>query len=866
MVRQTNLAMFAAGIVVVTSAAASAQSYTWSGTSTNFNLGTNWSGTSVPSFPVNSGTMTFVGNPTFQPQLTASATVGVLSFGTNSASPNTTVLSSASSDYVLGLTGGQVVYFEHNAPATISANLAFLGSASGTQTIVSNAIPGTLSGVLSGSVGTLRLEAGSGSRNVTISGTSNSFSSTPLFQAGLVNVTRLGNASQNSSLGTSGTLVFNSGGYLASSGTGESSDKYLMVASGVGGLGGGSSGNSPGFFNAILSGGASNLGGQTATLHLHGSGTMSGKITQTVGSGSLSVIAGGATLTLSNTASDFAGTLSVRRSQTLITPMFGMTGSASPLGTNGRVMLSHVDTNTGDATLRFSGASDTSDKTFTLNFTGGNATLDTGTGTLTLTNTAAWGGGGAGSKTINLTGSGVGSLAAGLPNSSSGSNSLVKAGSGSWEVSGANTFTGATSIQAGRLTFAKRVALYNGGTASWLKANINTTASGTATLGLGVGGADGFTNVDITTLIGALTGDVSTGGMRATSSWGFDTTNTGSTFTVADTIANTTTTGTFTGGGAIGVTKLGSGTLTLSGTNTYTFGTRTDGGVLTITNTAALGSGTGFLSFTGGTLDLANLTLTRDGSVTATAGRLTNGVLTGSAGLTKSGGGTFRIDSTANTFMGATAIQDGVVEVPSIAAAGLASSLGSGTGANATINLGNLGTSGTLRYIGTTSATTNRTLNLSGTTGGGAIENDGDGALVMSSAVTVANGSKTLALGGTGTAANTIGAIGEPGTGDLSVVKDGPGLWRLTGVSTFEGGLTVRNGTVVATVNSGGGTDAGVFGKADNLTVGNSAVGATGTATLLLAPGVISDRVLKVPSTTGGQAVVLGGEAAGTTS
>ncbi|MFM8292358.1 MAG: beta strand repeat-containing protein, partial [Planctomycetia bacterium] len=265
-------------------------------------------------------------------------------------------------------------------------------------------------------------------------------------------------------------------------------------------------------------------------------------------------------------------------------------------------------------------------------------------------------------------------------------------------------------------------------------------------------------------------------------------------------------------------------------------------------------------------LDLANLTLTRDGSVTATAGRLTNGVLTGSAGLTKSGGGTFRIDSTANTFMGATAIQDGVVEVPSIAAAGVASSLGSGTGANATINLGNLGTSGTLRYIGTTSATTNRTLNLSGTTGGGAIENDGDGALVMSSAVTVANGSKTLALGGTGTAANTIGAIGEPGTGDLSVVKDGPGLWRLTGVSTFEGGLTVRNGTVVATVNSGGGTDAGVFGKADNLTVGNSAVGATGTATLLLAPGVISDRVLKVPSTTGGQAVVLGGEAAGTTS
>ena len=63
---------------------------------------------------------------------------------------------------------------------------------------------------------------------------------------------------------------------------------------------------------------------------------------------------------------------------------------------------------------------------------------------------------------------------------------------------------------------------------------------------------------------------------------------------------------------SVALSKGGSGTLILSGTNTFTGGTSVSAGTLKLTNVAALGAAGAALTLTGGTLDLAT-----DGSVTA---------------------------------------------------------------------------------------------------------------------------------------------------------------------------------------------------------------------------------------------------------
>ena len=172
---------------------------------------------------------------------------------------------------------------------------------------------------------------------------------------------------------------------------------------------------------------------------------------------------------------------------------------------------------------------------------------------------------------------------------------LYKTGNGTLTLANAVT-PGATrgyAVQAGTLQLAVRSALWNATTSSWTAAKIGV-ASG-ATLAFNVGGANEFTTSDITTLLtnlAASTAAVTAGtgsGMNAGSILGFDTTNaSGGNFTITDTIADTT----GASGGARGLTKLGTGTLTLTGNNTYTGTTTLGAGTLIINgnNTAANGA------------------------------------------------------------------------------------------------------------------------------------------------------------------------------------------------------------------------------------------------------------------------------------
>jgi len=307
--------------------------------------------------------------------------------------------------------------------------------------------------------------------------------------------------------------------------------------------------------------------------------------------------------------------------------------------------------------------------------------------------------------------------------------------------------------------------------------------------------------------------------------------STGSSFAVglgADSANNLNFSGTATGGvdftaaslGAVGpATRVYSGTLTPNGT---AGGYRLGGG--------------------GGTLDFQSA-LTGAGNTLTVGGDVT--------GL----GGTVILSNTANSYGGATTVQRGILQVAALENAGSNSSIGT----SATINMSSGTSVGTLRYVGT-GHSSDRTINIQGTVGG-IVDASGSGALDMSSGAISAAANTLVTLTGTSTAANALGPITGAG---VSVNKTGPGLWRLTGASSFTGRLNVLDGTILAAVGAELGGP-GVFGDGSSgdgglPVVGNSAAGATGQAAVLLESGVTIARPLVVAGLGTGatQEVILG--------
>lgn len=254
----------------------------------------------------------------------------------------------------------------------------------------------------------------------------------------------------------------------------------------------------------------------------------------------------------------------------------------------------------------------------------------TGTTTLVITNTANF------STNVKLADGGA---AASRLN-------IVKAGTGIQTFSGTNTYTGSTSITAGTLQFAKMVSLYGGTTASWTAANISVESG--ATLALNVGGTDEFTASDVTMLKNLGT---ATAGFKNGSILGLDTTNAaGGVFIYSGTLANTNG-----GANALGLTKLGTNTLRLEGSNTYSGPTVVSGGTLLAANVTALG--TSIVSVNGtGTLqtDVANLNV-KSLSVSGT----------GAVNINGSSVGTITLDSGENFSMSAGALVFGYDSVSS---------------------------------------------------------------------------------------------------------------------------------------------------------------------------------------------------------
>ncbi len=234
--------------------------------------------------------------------------------------------------------------------------------------------------------------------------------------------------------------------------------------------------------------------------------------------------------------------------------------------------------------------------------------------------------------TLTLTGTNTGAntIAGSLTDSDAGAPlQVVKSGTGTWVLSGANTYSGTTSITSGRLQFAKTASLYNGDSSQWTASNI--TVGGASTLALNVGGTGEFSVDDFYTLLNNLSSG-SNNGLKAGSYMGIDTTNAPGEIVLGNAITDSTATG----GGSLGFTKYGAGVLTLGASNSYTGKTEINGGVLKLGNASALTQGSYLVLDAGATLDLNGYsTSTGTNGWNAAYGRITNSSATSGTIATK---------------------------------------------------------------------------------------------------------------------------------------------------------------------------------------------------------------------------------------
>jgi len=610
----------------------------------------------------------------------------------------------------------------------------------------------------------------------------------------------------NSGTISGGTNGDGSGIALGASFSGNS-DVLVNLGSGVinGGVDMTGSNNSATLFTGSVINGALNMGADTQSLlTLDGAGTsvfssavtgtttLAGQLTKqgagiwtidrtlnassvTISAGTLQVGNGGTTGSVGSVNITNNGTLAFNRSDNLTNgSTISGAGSLSKAGA-GTMILGAANTYTGGTTIN-AGA---------LQIGNGGTTGSLGSGAITNN----------GSLAVNR------SDAVSLANTISGTGNFTQAGVGTTILSGANTYSGTTTISAGTLLFSNANSLYGGNNSLWTAANL--IVSSNATAAFGVGGASSFTTSNITTLLGNLT-TVNNNGLQAGSSIGFDTT--AGDFILTNTIADST----GTGGGSLGLTKLGLGTLTLSGSNSYTGGTKLIGGTLTAGNLYAFGTGAvtvGLNTF----LDMANYsianTLSNNGGTILNAGTISGGDFTGgttdlsgnnSTVAEVSGTATVNVSGTGTTI---TNVAGGTVNVNGASTTIQSYNGGSvavGSGLIVAMNDGN--SSGVISGDGSMTKNSVGTLTLGGvntytgatTVGGGLLVVNGS---IASSPVTIQSGGT---LGGSGTvgavtvqSGGTINPGNSPGTlninGDIDWLGGGNYNWQIAGVTGTAG-------------------------------------------------------------------------------
>ena len=285
-----------------------------------------------------------------------------------------------------------------------------------------------------------------------------------------------------------------------------------------------------------------------------------------------------------------------------------------------------------------------------------------------------------------------------------------------------------------------------------------------------------------------------------------------------------------------GIKKIGTGSLTLTGSNSYSGGTTLAGGSisgysgdLTLAPTSAitLTSNLSSPSLSGSAnINLSSYTLTVGSDDSSTS---YTGVISGTGALIKQGSGTLTLTGT-QTYTGNTTISAGTLTVSG------SGSLNSGNYAGAIVN------SGTLNYASSTSQT------LSGVISGtGSVTKSGSSTLTLSGNNTysgdttisagtinvsgrIGNGSYSGAIANSGTlimSSSTAHTLSGAISGSGGITKSGSGNLTLSGSNNFTGTITLSNGTLI-------GASDNALGSAPTIAASNSPTFQTSSSSITL--------------------------------
>ncbi len=401
----------------------------------------------------------------------------------------------------------------------------------------------------------------------------------------------------------------------------------------------------------------------------------------------------------------------------------------------------------------------------------------------------------------------------------SGNGSMIKLGAGTLTLTGANTLTGGTTISAGTLQIG------NGGTTGSITGPIEDDAalvfnhSNNVTFAAAISGDGTVTKIGAGTLI--LTADNTYTGLTTISTGTLQIGNNTATGSITGDILDQTSLifnrsddtaydGVISSNGTL--TKLGAGTLTLTGDSTFTGLTTISAGTLQIGSAGVTGRVAGDI------LDNAALIFNRSNDITYA------GAISGTGTVTKLGDQLLTLTGNS-TFTGLTTISAGTLQIGNGATTG---SVAANIADNAALIFNR---SDSLTYDGVIS-------------GNGTLTKLGAGTLILTGANTYADGTTisagTLQIGNGGTTGTITGPIEDdaallfnhsnnvtfaaPISGIGTLTKLGAGTLTLTANNTYTGLTTISGGTLQIGNNTTTGTITGdildqaslIFNRSDN--------------------------------------------------